>query len=184
MNYAKLTRNIEVTEVPSGQKNLYPKGTEFRISQSLGDFVTIVTRYGTMARVELNDVSALGDNAQELLEKVVTEQKRILDLDDLEQQVWESLRLVYDPEIPINLVDLGLIYTVKTNSVDDKKYKVDIVMTLTSPTCGMSPMIQKDVENKISALPRVAELKVTIVFDPPWTRDMVSTAAKLELGWL
>lgn len=184
MKYAKLTRNIEATEVPSGLKNLYPKGTEFRISQSLGDFITIVTRYGTMARVELNDVSALGEDGQKLIEKILTEQKRILEIEDLEEQIWESLKLVYDPEIPINLVDLGLIYEVNCQKDSDGKADIDLVMTLTSPTCGMSPMIQQDVENKITALPRVKRLSVKIVFDPPWTRDMVSMAAKLELGWL
>ena len=181
--FLKLIKTIEVIEVPSGKKSLYPKDTEFRISQIQGDEITIVTKYGTMARINPENRSALGPQGEAAIAFSKTEDERILQLNSVEEQIDESLKRVHDPEIPLNILDLGLVYKVEKNKINEK-YEVVITMTLTSPTCALGDVIKKDVEKKIAFLPNVSSVKVDIVFTPQWNRSMMSTAAKLELGML
>ena len=158
--------------VPAGTKIIIPKDTFVTITQALGGNYTVVVN-GNMARVDGTDAAALGLKAEELAFK------RSEDGKILEDQVWKALKSIYDPEIPVNLVDLGLIYEV---NISQESFSVEIVMTLTAPACGMGPVLVSDVKYRVGKVPNVSNVNVELVFDPPWTRDMMSDEAKLETG--
>lgn len=158
--------------VPDGTPLTIPKDTFVTITQALGGNYT-VTYNGQMVRVDGTDAEALGLEP-ELLSFPEPTDERIQ-----EEQVWEALRTVYDPEIPVDLVNLGLIYDV---AVDQVARKVTIQMTLTAPGCGMGPVLVGDVEYRVKLVPNVDEVKVDLVFDPPWQRHMMSEEAQLETG--
>lgn len=158
--------------VPVGDKVTIPAHQFITITQALGGNYTVVFQ-GNMLRVDGTDADALG------LEKFILEFDT--PKDDLihEAQVWQALETVYDPEIPVNLRSLGLIYRV---AIDQQAKQVDIDMTLTAPACGMGPVLVGDVEYRVAMVPNVAKVKVNLVFDPPWHRDMMSEEAQLETG--
>lgn len=158
--------------VPDGTPLTIPKDTFVTITQALGGNYT-VTYQGQMVRVDGTDAASLGLEPELLSFPPPT--------DELinEDQVWEALRTVYDPEIPVDLVNLGLIYSV---AVDQVAKRVDISMTLTAPACGMGPVLVGDVEYRVRRVPNVAVVKVELVFDPPWSREMMSEEAQLETG--
>ena len=158
--------------VPDGTPLIIPKDTFVTITQALGGNYT-VTYNGQMVRVDGTDAGNLGLEP-ELLSFPEPE-------DDLirEEQVWEALGTIYDPEIPDDLVNLGLVYSVK---VDQQAKRVDIQMTLTAPGCGMGPVLVGDVEYRVQRVPNVETVQVDLVFDPPWSRDMMSEEAQLETG--
>lgn len=158
--------------VPDGTPLTIPKDTFVTITQALGGNYT-VTYHGQMVRVDGTDADKLGLEP-ELLEfpEPVDDQ---IDID----QVWTALRSVYDPEIPVDLVNLGLIYGVE---VDQPGKHVGIRMTLTAPGCGMGPVLVGDVEYRVKRVPNVETVKVELVFDPPWNREMMSEEAQLETG--
>ncbi|WP_341706277.1 putative Fe-S cluster assembly protein SufT [Halopseudomonas sp.] len=158
--------------VPDGTPLTIPKDTFVTITQALGGNYT-VTYNGQMVRVDGTDAEALGLEP-ELLSFPEPTDERIQ-----EEQVWEALKTVYDPEIPVDLVNLGLIYDV---AVDQVARKVTIQMTLTAPGCGMGPVLVGDVEYRVKLVPNVDEVKVDLVFDPPWQRHMMSEEAQLETG--
>tara|TARA_Y100001968_G_scaffold94978_2_gene85257 strand:+ start:931 stop:1464 length:534 start_codon:yes stop_codon:yes gene_type:complete len=158
--------------VPDGTPLTIPKDTFVTITQALGGNYT-VTYNGQMVRVDGTDAEALGLEP-ELLSFAAPTDDQIR-----EEQVWEALKTVYDPEIPVDLVNLGLIYRV---AVDQQAHKVTIEMTLTAPGCGMGPVLVGDVEYRVKLVPNVDEVKVELVFDPPWQRDMMSEEAQLETG--
>ncbi|MED5491348.1 MAG: putative Fe-S cluster assembly protein SufT [Pseudomonadota bacterium] len=158
--------------VPDGTPLTIPKDTFVTITQALGGNYT-VTYNGQMVRVDGTDAEALGLEP-ELLSFAAPTDDQIR-----EEQVWEALKTVYDPEIPVDLVNLGLIYRV---AVDQQAHKVTIEMTLTAPGCGMGPVLVGDVEYRVKLVPNVDEVKVDLVFDPPWQRDMMSEEAQLETG--
>jgi probable FeS assembly SUF system protein SufT len=158
--------------VPDGTPLTIPKDTFVTITQALGGNYT-VTYHGQMVRVDGTDAANLGLEPELLSFPEPS--------DDLihEEQVWEALKTVYDPEIPVNLVDLGLIYEVR---IDQNARLVDIRMTLTAPACGMGPVLVGDVEYRVRLVPNVDKVKVELVFDPPWSREMMSEEAQLETG--
>lgn len=158
--------------VPDGTPLTIPKDTFVTITQALGGNYT-VTYQGQMVRVDGTDAANLGLEPELLSFPEPT--------DELihESQVWEALRTVYDPEIPVDLVNLGLIYAVE---VDQSARRVDIRMTLTAPACGMGPVLVGDVEYRVRRVPNVETVKVELVFDPPWSREMMSEEAQLETG--
>ncbi|SFM17976.1 probable FeS assembly SUF system protein SufT [Halopseudomonas pachastrellae] len=158
--------------VPDGTPLTIPKDTFVTITQALGGNYT-VTYNGQMVRVDGTDAEALG------LEPELLSFAEPTDDQIREEQVWEALKTVYDPEIPVDLVNLGLIYHV---AVDQQAHKVTIEMTLTAPGCGMGPVLVGDVEYRVKLVPNVDEVKVDLVFDPPWQRDMMSEEAQLETG--
>ncbi|MGI3130760.1 putative Fe-S cluster assembly protein SufT [Halopseudomonas pachastrellae] len=158
--------------VPDGTPLTIPKDTFVTITQALGGNYT-VTYNGQMVRVDGTDAEALGLEP-ELLSFPEAEDDQIR-----EEQVWEALKTVYDPEIPVDLVNLGLVYAVE---VDQSAHKVTIEMTLTAPGCGMGPVLVGDVEYRVKLVPNVDEVKVNLVFDPPWQRHMMSEEAQLETG--
>ena len=168
-----LARDVDATQIPSGIPHRLQTGTSVRMMQSLGGSYTVLTDMGYMVRVDAKDADALGltpsaaatDDPQEFSE----------------QLVWDKLKTVYDPEIPVNVVDLGLIYLCHITPVSEGN-KIDIKMTMTAPGCGMSDVLKSDIERKVSALPGVKELTVEVVFDPPWHPGKMSEAARLQLG--
>lgn len=158
--------------VPVGTPVTIPKDNFVTITQALGGNYT-VTYNGNMVRVDGTDAAALG------LEPEVLEFEQPEGDDIVEEQVWDALRTVFDPEIPVDLVNLGLIYKVV---VDQSDKSVAIDMTLTAPACGMGPVLVGDVEYRVAQVPNVEKVKVELVFDPPWSRDMMSEEAQLETG--
>jgi probable FeS assembly SUF system protein SufT len=158
--------------VPDGTPLTIPKDTFVTITQSLGGNYT-VTYHGQMVRVDGTDAANLGLEP-ELIKYAAPDDDNIQS-----DQVWQALSSVYDPEIPVDLVNLGLIYDVK---IDQAINHVDIKMTLTAPACGMGPVLVGDVEYRVRKVPNVRTVKVELVFDPPWARHMMSEEAQLETG--
>jgi probable FeS assembly SUF system protein SufT len=171
-----LKRDCEGALIPSGDRVTLLAGETVSITQALGGSFTVNIR-GNLARVDAKDADALGKAPTEAKSETAQPAGPVD-----EEKILEVLRTCYDPEIPVNIVDLGLIYDVQISSLPDKGKRVEVKMTLTAVGCGMGPVIQQDVANKILSLPGVAEAEVHLVWDPPWNRDMISDAAKLELG--
>jgi probable FeS assembly SUF system protein SufT len=176
----KLLRDCVATRIPSGEKMTIPLGTEVGITQSLGGSYTIVCDMG-MARVEEQDADALGFEVKKT-EFTASEEK--LDAAAAEKMVWDRLKTVYDPEIPVNIVDLGLVYDMALTDKEDGSRKVEVKMTLTAPGCGMGPTIQADAKSKVSTVPGVSEAEVFLVWDPPWTQNMITEVGKMKLGMI
>ena len=174
-----LTRDVDAITVPDGKAQTLPKGEIVTIHQALGNNYTVVTEYGHMYRIANKDADAL-EKEHHKLHTLVSETSA----EAVEKNCWEVMRTVYDPEIPVNIVDLGLVYYchVKPSESKPELNDVHIIMTLTAPGCGMGPVIQSDVENSIRALPGVGEVNIEVVLDPPWSRDMMSEVAQLQLG--
>jgi probable FeS assembly SUF system protein SufT len=174
-----LTRDVSAITVPGGNTVALEKGQIVTIHQALGSSYTVVTEHGHMVRIANGDADALGKE-QHQLHTLVTETSA----EAVEQNCWEVMKTVYDPEIPVNIVDLGLVYHcgVKPSATSLELNDVHVIMTLTAPGCGMGPVIQEDVEKCIRALPGVGNVNVEVVLDPPWSRDMMSEVAQLQLG--
>jgi len=178
---ATLTRDVEASVVPVGTKVTLQKGEQAHITQSLGGSYTVIVN-GNMFRIDGKDADALGIEAKTAAASAnasgpVTQE-------GVEKQVWEALKTCFDPEIPVNIVDLGLIYdcVVEPLAEGSSGYRVTVKMTLTAPGCGMGPMIAQDAQNKILSIEAVDEANVEVVWDPPWNQSMLSEAAKLQLG--
>ena len=172
----KLTRDCDAVQIPSGHPLVLPAGMEVVITQSLGGTYTVATP-GGLARIELKDADALGRNPDEPIEKVKVD-------GTTEAAVWTQLKSVFDPEIPVNVVDLGLIYDCSVAQIEGGKTTVNVKMTLTAPGCGMGPTIAADARGKILSLEGVDEAEVDLVWDPPWNQGMISEAGKMKLGIL
>ncbi len=170
-------REVEARIVPAGTEIMIPKDTFVTITQCLGGTFTVAVN-GNLARIEGKDADALGKTVE--FEDLETPEDGSVN----ENQIWAAIRQVYDPEIPVNVVELGLIYECKVSEPKDGKYDVYIKMTLTAPGCGMGPVIVDDVRSRVEMVPNVDKVDVELVFDPPWNNDMLSDEAKLELGLL
>jgi probable FeS assembly SUF system protein SufT len=172
----KLSRDTEVIEIPAGTRSILPAGSPVSIMQSLGGSYTISGgQYGAMYRIDARDADSLGLPTPEA--PAAAEQKAFS-----EQLVWDELKTVFDPEIPVNVVDLGLIYECAIADVDGG-HKLDVKMSMTAPGCGMGNVLKADVENKLKRIPDVKEVNIEIVFEPPWGPGRMSEAAKLQLGF-
>jgi len=169
----ELAREIEVTQIPSGIPHKLPAGTKVRLMQALGGSYTVMTDFGYMVRVDAKDADAIGLTPSAAVEESPAEFS--------EKSVWDQLRTVYDPEIPVNVVDLGLIYACNISPLPEGN-KIDIKMTMTAPGCGMSDVLKADIQRKLSGLPTVTELNVEVVFDPPWHPGRMTEGARLQLG--
>ena len=169
-----LTRNIDTTQIPSGIPHRLPAGTKVRIMQALGGSYTVMSDMGYMVRVDAKDADVLGIEPSTVAAAAVPQEFS-------EKLVWDQLRTVYDPEIPVNVVDLGLIYDCQIAPVAEGN-KLDIKMTMTAPGCGMADVLKADIQRKLSGLPTVKELNVEVVFEPPWDPTKMSEAARLQLG--
>jgi probable FeS assembly SUF system protein SufT len=139
---------------------------------------------GNMFRIADKDADALGLEAPAPTRAVTASTSGTMTLEQLEKQVWEQLKTCYDPEIPVNIVDLGLIYDCHLTPLGTNNYKADVKMTLTAPGCGMGPVLAQDVQNKLISLEPIDEANVEVVWDPPWNQSMMTEAAKLQLGLL
>ena len=170
-------RDVMVETVPSGQPYQLHAGQLAQITQALGSTFTLVVE-GQMVRMKGQDADAIGKTPPETIAAPAD-----LQLDELEPLVWETLRTCYDPEIPVNIVDLGLVYKLEFEPMDEPNtVRAVVTMTLTAPGCGMGESIANEVCDKILTLPRVGEITVNLVFDPPWDRSMMSEEAQLTLG--
>ena len=173
-----LKRDCEALLIPAGTRTTLPAGAQVRITQTLGGTYTVWSDFG-LARVAAKDADALGF---EPVAKPADTSTTAGPLD--EKQIWEVMRNCYDPEIPVNIVDLGLIYDLHIEPVPEGGNNVEVKMTLTAPGCGMGPAIAGDVEGRIRDVPGVNDVKVHVVWDPPWNQSMMTEAAKLQLGLL
>ncbi|MCH8474519.1 MAG: putative Fe-S cluster assembly protein SufT [Opitutales bacterium] len=177
----ELLRECEAILIPSGEKVTLPPGGRVYIQQVLGGSYTVMTGFG-LARISGDDADALGEETK------APEPTPAADNTDPgappeEQQIWNALKNVYDPEIPVNIVDLGLVYDCQLGPAQEGKgARADVKMTLTAPGCGMGPAIASDAESKIKGVPGMTEAKVDIVWDPPWNQDMISEEGKMVLG--
>src|SRR4029078_8732632 len=172
-----LTRDVEAALIPIGEKVTLQKGELARITQSLGGSYTVVVN-GNMFRIEGKDADALG---LEVATKAVSTGE-LVSQEKLEKEIWNQLRSCYDPEIPVNIVDLGLIYDCHISALAPGSHKVEVKMTLTAPGCGMGPMLAQDVQNKLLSMEGVDDVAVELVWDPPCNQGMMTEAAKLQLG--
>ena len=168
-------RDIDALMIPSAASITLLRGTEVMITQALGSSYT-VNVYGNLARVDGKDADALG--------KTVVMPEDIHDDRSLDEKIGAQLKTCYDPEIPVNIVDLGLIYDCKVTALNAGQHRVDIRMTLTAPGCGMGPVLAAEAKQKVLGVSGVSEVNIDIVFDPLWDRDKMSDAAKLALGLL
>ncbi len=173
-----LSRACEVIEVPSGMRATLPGGAVVRIMQSLGSGYTVTTDRGYMYRVDAKDTDALGISNPTAQIPAVQEGTTFN-----EQMVWEQLKTVYDPEIPVNIVDLGLVYSCVIAPLEQGGNRIHIKMSMTAPGCGMGNVLKADVESRLSRLAGVKEVHVEVVFDPQWHPGLMSDAAKLQLGF-
>jgi len=171
-----LSREVEATQIPMGWRLKLPAGSTVRITQSLGGSYTVTTDIGYMVRIDAKDADALGIAATEPQPAASATPGEFS-----EPAVWEQMKQVYDPEIPVNVVDLGLIYGCEIKDVEGGK-RLEVKMSMTAPGCGMGDILKGDVHNKLTRLPGVKEVRVDIVFEPPWNPGMMSEAARLKLG--
>ncbi|KRA14878.1 MULTISPECIES: putative Fe-S cluster assembly protein SufT [unclassified Lysobacter] len=172
----RFERDCAVVLVPQGEQVTLPAGSVGYITQALGGSYTVFVE-GNLFRISGKDADAIGKEAPEPLEL-----PEGADDEAVEQLVWKQLRTCFDPEIPINVVDLGLVYEALVKPRDDGQRTVEVRMTLTAPGCGMGDILIDDVRSKLEMIPTVAEADVELVFDPPWGRHMMSEAARLETG--
>lgn len=176
----ELARDVTATTIPYGQKTKLPKGSPVEITQELGGSFTVLTDLGLM-RVEGKDADALGrESARPTAEPAPAP----TDAKTVATEIWNQLKTCYDPEIPVNIVELGLVYENKVEPLPAGGFKVDVKFTLTAPGCGMGPILQAEVREKIAGVPGVRESSIEVVFDPPWNQSMMSDAAKLQLGMI
>lgn len=172
----EVKREVEATLIPSGVKVMLQAGTQVYVTQALGNSYTVYVN-GNLVRIAGKDGDALG--------LVILETADVNHLEGtLEDKIWAQLKTCFDPEIPVNIVDLGLVYECNIVPLGMNDYNVTITMTLTAPGCGMGPVLIGEVEEKIRQLHEVKDVKVELVFDPPWERGMMSEEAKLQLGLL
>ncbi len=176
-----LSRNCEAVLIPSGTKITLQAGEPVVITQALGGSYTVIIN-GNMARIEARDADAIGQAPAPAATAPSASAASPDGAKVSEEQVLAELRTCYDPEIPVNIVDLGLVYDLQITPLPAGGNRVEIKMTLTAPGCGMGPVLQQDVESKVSNIPGVRETAVFLVWDPQWNRDMLSEAAKLQLG--
>jgi probable FeS assembly SUF system protein SufT len=181
MSYEQIvvSRDCEAIQIPHGTSVTIPEGTLAIITQALGDTYTLqVPSMGGLFRVADRDADALGKESRGGLGSEALAADGSLS----EAAVWEQLRNVYDPEIPVNIVDLGLVYDLAVESVPSGGSKVEVKMTLTAQGCGMGPSIAMDAQRRLEGLPGVAEAHVAVVWDPPWNPNMISPEGKAKLG--
>jgi probable FeS assembly SUF system protein SufT len=173
----ELSRDVSATWIPSGTPVTLKKGERVMITQSLGGSYTVVIN-GNMVRIEGKDADAIGKPVIAAQPELPSDPKAPVD----RQKVWDQMKTCYDPEIPVNIVDLGLVYDCDIKPLDKGGSRIEVKMTLTAPGCGMGETIRRDVESKIKTLPGVSEVDVQLVWEPQWNQSMMSEAAKLQLG--
>jgi len=172
---ATVARDVPAREIPSGTPITLKAGDPIIITQSLGGSYTVMTPVGFLARIDGKDADAIG-------EPVVAEDAAADEGKTTEQRAWDQLKTCYDPEIPVNIVELGLVHSCDVSALPDGGKKVAVRFTLTAPGCGMGDILRQDIERKVLTLPGVKEADVQLQLDPPWDQSRMSEAAKLQLG--
>lgn len=176
-----LKRNCRAVQIPSGFEIEIAEGTEVIITQSLGGTFTVASPTG-LAQIAGKDADALGLHPADFVNASQgTSENQTSSEQSLEDRLWEQLKTCYDPEIPVNIVDLGLVYDCQLIE-DNGVRRAEVKMTLTAPGCGMGPVIASEAEHKLLALDGVDEAKVELVWDPPWSQTMISEAGRMKLG--
>ena len=173
---AVLTREVEVTAIPYGDRITLPAASPVIITQSLGGSYTLVTMQGYMVRLDGNDADAIGKQVQAAPTAEEAAKRPLQDL------AWDQLKTCYDPEIPVDIVALGLVHSCEVAPLPEGGSRVAVRFTLTAPGCGMGDILRQDIERKMLALPGVKEADVQLQLDPPWDQSRMSEAAKLQLG--
>ena len=175
----KLSRDCVSYLIPAGDVINLKKNEQVRITQALGGSYTLLY-HGNLVRIEGKDADAIG--------KEIAKNTTIIDVpitdDSIEKMAWDAMKQCFDPEIPVNIVDLGLVYDCTINKQSEKLYDINIKMTLTAPGCGMAGHIAGDVKHNVELIPGVQDVVVDIVWEPQWSQNMMSDAAKLELGMM
>ena len=173
-------RDCDATLIPAGEPIKLIKGTRVRITQALGgDFTLFVN--GNLIKISGKDADAIGQEVvEQVVESIHVDMTKSID----KELVWEQLKTVYDPEIPVNIVDLGLIYDLKIQLLEEGGNQVQIKMTLTAPGCGMGPAIAQDAKDRVLSIPGVVLVEVDLVWEPQWNRDMITEEARLQMGML
>ncbi|HXR25441.1 MAG TPA: putative Fe-S cluster assembly protein SufT [Candidatus Binataceae bacterium] len=176
MERVELLRECEAVQIPAGHTITLEKGVEVFITQSLGGTFTLqVPAYNGLYRIAGKDADAIGKTTAEAAATTTSG-------GDLEAMVWDQLKTCYDPEIPVNIVDLGLVYGMEVTPQDDGTSKVDVKMTLTAQGCGMGASIAFDAKNKLMTIAGISEANVDLVWDPPWNPQMIAPEAREKLG--
>jgi probable FeS assembly SUF system protein SufT len=186
--YVVVHRDARVVEIPQGTPTILPAGTHVRITQSLGGSYTVMTEYGQLLRVDEKSADAIGKgplpgegaDAPQTAGPAAPPAAGLAST--VEEKVWAAMRTCFDPAIPVNIVDLGLVYNCEVTELPDGGSRVVIKMTLTAPGCGMGPVIAGDVKTKVEEIAGVRQADVEVVFDPQWSQNMMTEAARLQLG--
>jgi probable FeS assembly SUF system protein SufT len=171
-----IERDVTAVIIPIGEVVTLREGTAGFITQALGGSFTVYVE-GNLFRIAGPDADAIGKEPEPppAVPENATDS-------DIEEVIWNQLRTCYDPEIPVNIVDLGLIYRCEIQSLPDGERSVNVDMTLTAPGCGMGEVLVQDAQDKIAVIPTVADVRVELVFDPPWSQAMMSDEARLQTG--
>ncbi len=172
-----VSRDIVVTQIPSGDKHTLFAGAKVFIHQVLGGTYTVQGDAG-LYRIDAKDADAIGEQAIDQSVQATT----LADGAPDPEALWDQLRKVYDPEIPVNIVDLGLVYSLDVTKTEGGGFKADVAMTLTAPGCGMGPAIAEDAKGKLLLVPGLSEADVRIVWEPVWNQSMISEEGKMKLG--
>jgi len=173
----ELKRDCEAALIPSGEKVQLSQGERVVVTQALGGSFTVKTDVGSLVRIAAQDADALGfEVTQASLEESGDAGSFHVD------RVMDQLRTVFDPEMPVNVVDLGLVYSCEAHAIEGGGHRVEIKMSMTAPGCGMGDVLKADARTKVQAVPGVAEVDVEIVWEPPWDKSRMSEAARLQLG--
>jgi len=172
----ELGQSCQATVIPGGQPMLLQRGEQVVVTQTLGGSVTVQTEMGYLVRINAEDSAALGLSAP--ADEATFADEEPIELD----QVIAQLKNVFDPEIPINVVDLGLIYRCQAEPLADGTHRVEIEMSMTAPGCGMGDVLKEDARTAVHSVPGVSAVDIELVWDPPWGQDRMSDAARLQLG--
>jgi probable FeS assembly SUF system protein SufT len=179
-------RDCEGTAIPAGTTTSLYKDEKVYLTQTLGGSFTVQRDNGQLVRVEGKNADALGKPVPEAggVFKINYDVNKPIDDAELEKSVWSTLKTCYDPEIPVNIVELGLIYNCQIRPSERGGRRVEVVMTLTAPGCGMSTVLKNEIEEKLGQIPGVSESFVDVTFDPPWNQSLMTEAARLQLGMM
>lgn len=177
-----LSRDCEAIMIPSGERATLPAGIEVRVIQTLGGSFTVATEWGHMFRIAGQDADVIGEEIAPPLQAGASGAAE--GPVDVEGLVWDQLRRCFDPEIPVNIVDLGLVYVCRISPLPDGGNKAEVKFTLTAPGCGMGDVLKADVQAKALSVPGIEDVEVEVVVEPPWDPSRMSEAAKLQLGMM
>jgi probable FeS assembly SUF system protein SufT len=180
-NEITLTRDCPAVQIPNGNAITLDKGARIYVTQTLGGSFTVMCDYG-LARIDGEHADAIGEEASAARVESGPTSEAPAEGPPEEEALWTQLRDVYDPEIPVNIVDLGLVYSLDIKPIETGAYRVDVQMTLTAPGCGMGPAIAADAQGKILQVPGVEEAEVDLVWEPAWNQGMISEEGRMILG--